>query len=205
MPACLTASSGRSKARAIAASTSPSRRPIRRSPPRTLTTCLAVSGSVRSSSVRRMAAFRAGPDAVFDRRERLGHLGERRAAILRRGVTGRREHVGHRDPEVGRTVVGLAQGRFGRRRRGPLRSRQSPTSRGQSRAGRLRRTADLSEDRRDRQLIGRQGSQVVGKDRRLLRGLRGRRESLGHLAPATHGGDGIPCRTWHRRAGFRRS
>ena len=63
IPAHLTSSSGRSKARAMAASTSPSRSPMRRSPPRTLTMYLAVSGSERSRSVRRIADLRAGPDA----------------------------------------------------------------------------------------------------------------------------------------------
>ena len=64
IPAHLTSSRGRSKARAIAASTRPSRSPIRRSPPRTLTTYFAVSGSERASSVLRMADLFAAPDAA---------------------------------------------------------------------------------------------------------------------------------------------
>ena len=64
MPAHLTSSSGRSKARAMPASTRPSRRPIRRSPPSTLTMYLAVVGSERSSRLRRTADFRAAPEAA---------------------------------------------------------------------------------------------------------------------------------------------
>ena len=63
IPAHLTSSSGRSNARARAASTSPSRRPIRSSPPRTLTIALAVGGSARASSARRSSTFASTPEA----------------------------------------------------------------------------------------------------------------------------------------------
>ena len=64
IPDHLTSSMGRSKALAMAASTSPSRNPIRSSPPRTLTIALAVGGSARASRSWRSCALACGPDAV---------------------------------------------------------------------------------------------------------------------------------------------
>ncbi len=64
IPARLTASSGRSNATARAASSNPSRSPIRRSPDRIFTTYLAVSGSHRASSSVKIAPFAAGPEAT---------------------------------------------------------------------------------------------------------------------------------------------
>ena len=63
IPARLTVSIGRSKATAMAASRSPSRSPIRRSPDRILTTYLAVRGSHWASSSVNTAPLAAAPDA----------------------------------------------------------------------------------------------------------------------------------------------
>ena len=64
IPAHLTSSSGRSNAFAIAASTRPSRSPMRSSPPSTLTMALAVCGSARSRSSLSSRALAAGPEAA---------------------------------------------------------------------------------------------------------------------------------------------
>ncbi len=64
MPARLTASSGRSKALAMAASSRPSRSPIRSSPLRTLTMPVAVCGDDRAMRASRISALAAEPDAA---------------------------------------------------------------------------------------------------------------------------------------------
>ena len=63
IPARLTASSGRPNAFAMAASSRPSRRPMRSSPLRTFTMPPAVRGDERASSASRIAALAAAPDA----------------------------------------------------------------------------------------------------------------------------------------------
>ena len=113
IPAHLTSSSGRSNAFAMAASTSPSRRPMRSSPPRTLTMALAVGGSDRASRSRSRPAFAAGPDAasiasnVAATSGRVGlDLGRRRVADARRGRPPRRGRgrSGGRRPRRGRVA-----------------------------------------------------------------------------------------------------
>ena len=119
IPAHLTASSGRSKAFAIAASTSPSRSPIRSSPDRTLTMYFAVSGSDRARRSRRIPLFAAGPDACLDRGVGGGDLGQRRATARVRGVAGERSGRPRRpgpDPTSGRRP---RRARLAGRRRGP--------------------------------------------------------------------------------------
>ena len=49
---------------------------------------------------------------------------------------------------------------------------------------------------------GRQGAEVVGEQGGLLGGPGRRREALRQLAPAAHGGDGIPCRAMADRSWF---
>ena len=71
IPAHFTASSGRSNAFAIAASTRPSRSPIRSSPDRTLTRYFAVSGSARARSSRKIPLFARRPGGRLDRGDRL--------------------------------------------------------------------------------------------------------------------------------------
>jgi hypothetical protein len=61
MPTHLTSSIGFSNALAIAASTSPSRSPMRSSPPRILTIDLAVTGSALTRRSWSSFAFAAGP------------------------------------------------------------------------------------------------------------------------------------------------
>ena len=71
------------------ASTRPSRRPMRRSPPSTLTMYFAVIGSERSSRLRRIADLLGRAGSRLDLGECGGHLGECRARLRRRGVAGR--------------------------------------------------------------------------------------------------------------------
>ena len=64
IPARLTSSRGRSKAFAIAASSRPSRSPIRSSPLNTFTIPVTVRGDERAISASRTWAFAAAPDAA---------------------------------------------------------------------------------------------------------------------------------------------
>ena len=68
----------RPNARAIAASTSPSRRPIRSSPPRILTTYVAVSGSQRRRRASKTRGLRGGAAGGLDRGEGGGDVGNGR-------------------------------------------------------------------------------------------------------------------------------
>ena len=105
-------------------------------------------------------------------------------------------------PEVGRAVVGLAE----RRARdaaelGDGRGDGRPAEAGRPLV-RLGERPAGQEDGRDRQLVGRRVAEVVGEEGGLLGGSGRRREALGELAPATHGGDGIPCRRWCTKPWF---
>ena len=135
IPAHLTSSSGRSNAFAMAASSSPSRSPIRSSPPSTLTMYFAVSGSERASSVAQDRGLAGRAGGRLDRRERGGHLGERRRRSRRRLVPGAGQDVGHGEAQVRVPVVGLAERRPVDARRAPRRPSRWPTSRGRPRAG----------------------------------------------------------------------
>ena len=111
MPAHLTSSSGRSKARAIAGLD------------QTLAQADAQVATEDLDDVlggRRVGAFEqaaqdgrlpGGAGGSLDLAERGGHLGECRARLGRRGVAGRAQHLGDRDAEVGRAVVRLGERR----------------------------------------------------------------------------------------------
>ena len=150
MPAHLTSSSGRSNAFAMAASTRPSRRPIRRSPPSTLTMYLAVSGSARSRSDAQDGRLAGRPGGQLDLGEGGRHLGEGRARLGRRLVAGGGQDLGHGDAQVGRPVVRLAK-------RGPRDLAEVGHGRRDGRPAEPRRAlirlgegASGQEDRRDR-------------------------------------------------------
>ena len=160
-------------------------------------------GAFEQAAQDRRLLGRAG--GGLDLGERGGHLGECRARLGRRGVAGRAQHLGDGDPEVRRAVVGLGQRGArdvpdlgdGGRDRGPAETGRALVGLGERPAG--------QEDRGDRQLLGRQGAQVVGDEGGLLGRSSGRREALGQLAPATHAEDGIPCREWCSDGGSRRN
>ena len=116
IPAHFTSSSGRSNAFAIAASSRPSRSPMRSSPPSTLTMYLAVSGSARASSSRRIADLRGRAGRRLDRRERGGDLGERRGGPAGSCPAPSRTSCDG-EAQVGVPVVGGAERDRGRRRR----------------------------------------------------------------------------------------
>ena len=171
IPAHLTSSSGRSKALAMAASSRPSRSPMRSSPLRTLTMYFAVSGSTtgRAGVEERRLARR--PGGRLDRRERRGDLGERRA---RRRVAARgrppSSTSADRQPEVGRAVVGRGAARrrsapgHAQRPRRASADQPRPVARwSASGNGRpVRKTAAIGSS------SGVRRAQVVGEDRRLL-------------------------------------
>ena len=128
------------------------------------------------------------PGCQLDLGEGGGHLGERRTRLGRRLVAGGGQDLRHRDAQVGRSVVRLAEGgprhlaEVGHRRRdGRPAEAGGPLIRfGEGASG--------QEDRRDGKLVGGDRPEVVGQDGRLLGGSGGRREALGELAPATHAG-----------------
>jgi hypothetical protein len=141
----------------------------------------------------------------LDRRERVGDLDKRRTEIRVGVMAGQRQRIGHGEAQVGRPVVGRGEVRLGDRRglRDGRRDR-GPTDAGRALIG-LREGPSGQEDGRDRQLVRIQGPEVLGQQVGLLGRSRGRRKALGKQAPATHGGDGIPCRRWCRKRGSRRS
>ena len=96
--------------------------------------------------------------------------------------------------QVGRAVVRLAEG-AGRDAGevGHGRCDRRPAEAGRALVG-LRERPPGEEHAAGRKLVGRQGSQVVGQERGLLGGPTRGCDPLGELAPAAHGGDGIPCR-----------
>ena len=146
IPARLTASSGRPKAFAMAASSSPSRSPIRSSPPSTLTMAPAVPRRWRGrSSASRMRGLRRGARRRLDRLEGRADLDQGRLAVAGSGAwPAVGEHLRHRGRDVGRAVVGAAQGVVvGARPPGAPR-RRARTSRRRSSAGRPRGTGDRS-------------------------------------------------------------
>ena len=159
----------------------------------------------RASRSRRSAALAAGPRGLLDRRERGGHLRQRRRGLRRRRMAGRQEHVLHGPAEVRVAVVGrakvLARDRRhltdGRHDRGPAQARRPLVGLGERPA--------REEDGRDRQLVGREAAQVIGQEGGLLGRPGGRRHALGQVAPAAHGGDGIRFRRCRPERGSRRS
>ena len=150
-----------------------------------------------------MAALAAAPDAASIASNACADLDQGRLAVRVRRVSGRGEHVRHRGRDVGRPVVGAAEGvavgaghaEHRRRDPGPADADGALVGLGERAAG--------QEDGRDRQLVGRERGQVVGEDRRLLGRLRRRRDAIGHLAPAAHGRDGIRCAGCSTGAGSR--
>ena len=72
----------------------------------------------------------------------------------------------------------------GGRDRGPAEARRPLVGLGERPSG--------EEPRGRAELVGGKGSKVVGQQRRLLGGARGGGDPLRELAPAVHGGDGIP-------------
>ena len=155
---------------------------------------LAVSGSASLEERPQDGRLaRPAPSAARSRRTRpppRGGSGSSRAAVRGRRRSARRP----------RRCPGRTSGRTPRRARtaGPRRGsvtvdaiadQPSPAARWSASA----KGRPGQEDRRDRQLVGRERAEVVGQDGRLLGGPGGRRETLGELAPATHAADGIPC------------
>ena len=145
------------------------------------------------------------PRGGLDRRERGGHLGERRAHLGWRCMTGPGEHVLDRQAQVGVAVVRLGQVLAGGAgERADRRHDRRPAEPGGPLVG-FREGPPGQEDGRDRQLLGAQAAQVVGQEGGLLGGPGRCRHALGQLAPAAHGGDGIRFRRWRREHGSRRS
>ena len=204
IPAHLTSSSGRSNAFAMAASSEA----LAQADPQLAAEHLddVLGGQRVGAGEQRPAGsadLRGRARGGLDRLERGGHLGECRAAArLRARVRRAVEHVLDREAQVGVAVVGLAERRpvdAGDLRDGV--GDRRPAQAGRALVG-LRERPAGEEDGRDRQLLGRQGVEVVGEQRGLLGGPGGRRHALGKLAPAAHGGDGIPCRPMAPRAWF---
>ena len=114
IPAHFTSSSGRSNAFAIAASSRPSRSPMRSSPPSTLTMYVAVSGSARASRSREDGGLarpgRRRPRSRRTRRRPRGASGDGPAGSWPAAL----EDVGDGEAEVGVPVVGGAERRRGR-------------------------------------------------------------------------------------------
>ena len=110
IPARLTASRGRPNAFAIAASRRPSRSPIRSSPPSTLTMAPAVPGDERAQQRLEDGGLGGGARRRLGRLECRADLDQGRLAVGVRRVSGRGEHVRHRGRDVGRPVVGAAEG-----------------------------------------------------------------------------------------------
>ena len=194
----LTASSGRSNAFASAASTRPSRSPMRSSPDRTRTIPRAVFGSARASSVASRSALRAGPDAASIAAN-VAATSTRPGDPASSGASGIREHVAHRGADVREPVVrrrevapigardladGVRDGRPADAGRALVRLGEGPAS---------------EEHDRDRELVRVEGPQVLGEERGLLRRPGRGGDALGELAPAPHAGDGIPCLDGRRR------
>ena len=177
----------------MAASSSPSRSPMRSSPVRTLTTYLAVKGSQRFSELgERRRPWRRSPVAASIAAKASATSAQRRGAARVRVIRAQRQHLGHGLAQVRGAVVRLAERSGGRtghvahggRDRGPAESDGSLV--------RLRERAPRQEGGGDAQLVGRQWRQVAREQRGLLRGASRSGDTFGQLAPATHGGDGIP-------------
>ena len=148
---------------------------------------LAVSGSDRARRSRRIAALAAGPDACSIPAKAAATSGAS-ARLGPRGVPGGGQDVLHRAAEVGRAVVGLAEGRP----RDPAeladrRGDRRPAQPGRPLIGLGERPAG-QEDGGDRELVGRRVREIIGQEGGLLGGPGRRRDALGDLAPATHGG-----------------
>ena len=190
MPARLTASSGRSKAVAIAASRSPSRSPMRRSPDRTFDDVLGGQRVAPGEELGERCALGRRPGRGLDRGERGGDVGEAgRVADSGRGCRSPGvEQVGHRHAQVGGPVVGRAERPGRRRRRARSRPPRSSPSRGRSCARRPRRTAGRPGRRRRSGARREPGSELVGEQAGLLGGPRRGGDPLGDLAPAAHVG-----------------
>ena len=192
IPARLTASRGRPNASAIAASSRPSRRPIRSSPASTLTIAAGGPGCgsgeqrledrcLRGRSGRRLDRVegRADLDAGWAPRPGPGRARPPRAPPTPRSrcrTTGRRRHAGRRRlrPPCAATAAGQP---------GPAHAERALVGLGER--------AARQEHRRHGQLVGGEPGEVGGEDRGLLAGLRRRGDALGRLAPAAHAGDGI--------------
>ena len=200
----LTSARGRSKAWATADSRSPSRSPIRSSPPRILTTYWAVSGSQRRRSSSKRAALAAGPLAAWisaNARATSARDGEAAGS----GWTARLgEDVGDGQAEIAVAVVGRAErGLIGRGDPGDG-ARHGPPAEACRPAVRLREGASRPEHGSHGQLVGRQAAELVGEETGLLGGPGGGRDALRDLAPAAHGPDGIPSPRCHSDRGSRR-
>ena len=150
-----------------------------------------------------MADLRAGPGGQprsrRTRRPPRGASGSSRAAARGRRRAGRRRRrcpgrTSGRRPRRARTAGRSPRSVDGRRDRRPAEAGGALVGLGERPAG--------QEDGRDRQLVGREAAEVVGEEGGLLGGPGGRREALGELAPATHGGDGIPCPRWCTKPWF---
>ena len=204
IPAHLTASSGRSNAFAIAASTRPSRSPIRSSPAEHLDDAL---GGERVATGRGgragVAPWRPGPDAASIAANVAATSGSVGRRLGRRCVARPAQDVLDGAAEVGRAVVGLAE--VGSRIDAgdsatavAIADQPRPVARwSASGNGRpVRKTAAIGSS------SARQAAQVVGEEGGLLGGPGRGRDALGELAPATHGGDGIPFRRWPPRTWF---
>ena len=158
---------------------------------------LAVSGSDRARRSRR--SWRLARRARTPPRSRRTPRRPRGASASRRvgRVARARQDVGDRQAQVGvsgrrprRAPLAVDAGELGDRRRDrrPAEAGRALVRLGEGPAG--------QEDGRDRQLVGRQAAEVVGEEGGLLGGPGRGGDALGQLAPAAHGGDGIPCLRW---------
>ena len=196
MPAHLTSSSGRSKALAMAAST----QALAQADPQLAAEDLddVLGGQRIGAGEQRRAGWptlRGRPGGGLDRGERGGHLGQRRAGSAG-GLRGR-PRSGRRRPRC----RGRTSGR--RPRRGRARSTPATSVTVVAIADQPRPAARWSASGNGRPVrktaatgssSGVRRAEVVGEEGGLLGGPGGRRDALGQLAPATHAGDGIPCR-----------
>ena len=206
MPAHFTSSSGRSNALAMAASTSPSRRPMRSSPPRTLTMDLAVGGiGAREQLVEEGRPWRPVPrraSMAANVAATSGSVGARLRAAAWPALV--RTSSTARPRSEWRSYAAARSSRVAPVRRADRGDDRRPAEAGRPLVGLGERPAG-QEDGRDRQLVGVEAAQVLGQEGGLLGGPGRRRHALGQVAPAAHGGDGIRFGGWRREPGSRRS
>ena len=142
---------------------------------------------------------------ALDRAEGIRDLAEARGETRVRSHGPKNKDIGHGLSEIGGSIVGLAEGSRGH-------PRQAADDRGDRRPAqsdcpliRFREGPAGQERGGHAKLRGRQGRQVSSEQRGLLRGSSGPADAFGQLAPATHGGDGIPSLSQTRSTGIERS
>ncbi len=137
-------------------------------------------------------ALDRGARGRFHCGERIGQLAQCQA-VGRIGLDrAQSEQIGYGGPEVGRSVVRLAERLEGRARHLADRGRDRRPAQSDGALVRLREGSTGQKRCGRPQLIDGQSNQIGGQQRCLFRCPGGPSDALRQLAPATHGGDGIP-------------